>query len=76
MRLAVSLLAALLLAPFAASAQVIHACVKNGGTIKVVADPVECGRKAGSARCGRPPGSLPRTGASRRYSALGERRTA
>ena len=44
MRLLVSFLAVLLLAPLAASAQVIHACVKNGGTLKVVPDPVECGQ--------------------------------
>jgi hypothetical protein len=41
-RLVVSLLAALLLTPLAASAQVINACVKNGGTIKIVADPTQC----------------------------------
>jgi hypothetical protein len=46
LRLLVSLVA-LLLTPFAASAQVIHACVKNGGTIKIVADPVECGQGVG-----------------------------
>ena len=44
MRLLVSLLAALLLAPFTADAQVIHACVKNGGTLKIVADPALCGQ--------------------------------
>jgi len=36
--------AALLLAPFTAFACVIHACVKNAGTIKIVADPVDCGQ--------------------------------
>jgi len=35
-------LAALLLAPLSASAQVIHACVKSGGTLEIVADPADC----------------------------------
>src|SRR5262245_56021750 len=43
MRPLLVLVASLLLAPFTASAQVIHACVKNGGSLKIVTDPAQCG---------------------------------
>jgi hypothetical protein len=43
MRLLFVLFAMLFAQPLAASAQVIHACVKNGGTIKIVEDPAQCG---------------------------------
>lgn len=42
MRLLLGIVAILLIAPLAASAQVIHACVKQGGTVKIVADSADC----------------------------------
>lgn len=42
MRFLLAVLAAFLFAPLTASAQVINACVKNGGTLKIVADPAQC----------------------------------
>jgi len=42
MHLLLAVVVTMLLAPVTASAQVIHACVKNGGTIKIVADPAQC----------------------------------
>ena len=42
MRLPLAPLAALLVAPLPAAAQEIHACVKNGGTIKIVSDTALC----------------------------------
>ena len=43
MPLIIALLAALLLAPLAASAQVIHACVKNNGVVRI-SDSATCRR--------------------------------
>jgi hypothetical protein len=44
MRLLLAVVVTVLLAPLTSSAQVIHACVKNGGTLKIVADPAQCGQ--------------------------------
>jgi len=50
MHLLLAFLTVLLLAPFTASAQVIHACVKNNGTVKIVSDPAACGAAVWGSR--------------------------